>query len=83
MSIQIKLKNLTTEQLIDLHGVLVNAALAYDCKGNHKRIFEQKRSESKGWLRIIYNALKKATKPQINAISHGLVELLPKGVIKE
>ena len=75
-----KLNHLTTEQLKNLHGVIIEASLAHDLKGDYKAIFKQHRAISKGGLKKIYSGLAKAKKEHINSMIEALVTLLPKGV---
>jgi len=77
------LSSIPTDKLIQLHQDVVDASIAFEGKGNYKRIFEQRRTESTGKLKKIYSALKKARREDINGMVGLLIELLPNGYKKQ
>lgn len=74
---------LNREQLLELHGDLVDAGIAFDGKGDHRAIFAKGRARSGGKLKKVYAALFKAKKEHIDGMVKALVELLPNGAPKD
>lgn len=74
------MKNLSTDQLLGLHDVLLEAALANDLRGDYKMLFKRARASSKGNLKKLYSRLAKAPSHEITDMADALIGLLPNGI---
>lgn len=81
MSLQNYLACLSKEHLQVLHSDLVDAGIAFDCKGDYKAIFVSRRNSSSGKRKKIYAGLAKAQKADINRMISTLVAMLPHGFV--
>ena len=71
---------LSRDQLITLHGDLVNASLAFENKSDWRNIFKARRDKASGKRRKIYSALSKAHPSDIDAMIDAMCTLLPRGL---
>ena len=71
---------LSRDQLITLHGDLVNASIAFENKSDWRNIFKARRAESSGKLKKIHAGLSKAKKQDIDAMIDSMLTILPRGL---